>query len=155
MGPSAATTRDFFAGSDGRLCVSVASASVLTSLTRQRTASSSPSCRQQPPRTAQVRRPKAGSNTTPTPIRPWSTKATMTENSPFLRAKPRVPSIGSTTHSRGPVCAAAASVAVASSAQNASPGNCSRRYSRMISCDCRSASVEMLAGALGMTLKFW
>ena len=49
-------------------------------------------------------------------------QAIITENSPFFRAKPRVPSIGSMTQSRGPDWAQAASVGVASSARKASAG---------------------------------
>ena len=51
---------------------------------------------------AHVIRPSAGSRTTPTTGTPVDTSAIITENCPFFLAKPRVPSIGSMIHIRGP-----------------------------------------------------
>ena len=57
---------------------------------------------QPPPRVAWVHIPAAGSNTTPTTGLPSTDNAIIIENSPFFRAKPPVPSIGSMIQSRVP-----------------------------------------------------
>src|SRR5207245_5319646 len=71
--------------------------------------------------------------------------------SPFLRAKPRVPSMGSTTHTRGPDRAAAASAGVCSSAQKASPGKrmCSARRMEIGRASCRERVEMSVVGGSG------
>ena len=77
----------------------------------------------------------------------------MMENSPFLRAKPRVPSMGSTIQILEPVCRTSAKASVVSSAHKASEGKAVCKCFRIKSWDKRSASVEMSAGASAMAWK--
>src|SRR5206468_5794541 len=77
----------------------------------------------------------------------------MMENSPFLRAKPRVPSMGSAIQVLGPVWGPSVKASVVSSAHKASEGKAVCKWFRINSWDKRSASVEMSAGASAMARK--